>query len=259
VDPTLDDDPYTVPLALASRAHEETITLFDDGPDTGFDGGFDEGGTRLLEEEDPWVGSAPERVPVAQRLRRGLLLLSGALAVGAAATAYPWLATALLLVVVWLLRSASLAASATVDRRRLRGAKWYDPVLYLLGAPWHAVRSIPGTLLLVLWSLGLALADVLVCYALAATVETTLFSAGLVLAASLWLGPGGSRVRGPLSRVVNPLSVRAPTWLVAEAVVLAAAGALGFLAVDAGPSWAPDNSAPLSQLDLDGVAGRLGR
>ena len=107
-----------------------------------------------------------------------------------------------------MLRSASLAASATGDRRRLRGAKWYDPVLYLVGAPWHAVRSIPGTLLLVLWALGLALAAVLVCYAAAASVEVTLFAAGLVLAVSLWLGPGGSRVRGPMSRAVNPLSVR---------------------------------------------------
>jgi len=239
--PIDDNDPYTVPLALASQAHHPTITLFDEEP---------EDGTRRY-DEDPWADPGPEKVPVAQKLRRGTLLVTAAIAVGAAVTAYPWLATGLLLLVVWVLRSASLAASATGDRRRLRGAKWYDPVLYLVGAPWHAVRSIPGTLLLVLWSLGLAMAAALLCYAVAATVDVTLFTTGLVLVVSLWLGPGGSRVRGPMSRAVNPLSVRAGSWLAAEAIVLAAIGALGFLAAQHGPDWAPNDTAPLSQLDLD--------
>jgi len=78
---------------------------------------------------------------------------------------------------------------------------------------------------------------------------------GLVLAVCLWLGPGGSRVRGPMSRVVNPLAVRAGPWACALVVVLASAGVLAFLAVDRGPNWAPADGAPLSQFDLDG-AGR---
>ena len=102
-----------------------------------------------------------------------------------------------------------------------------------------------------LWSLGLAMAAALLCYAVAASVEVTLFTTGLVLVVSLWLGPGGSRVRGPMSRAVNPLSVRAGSWLAAEAIVLAAIGALGFLAAQNGPDWAPNDTAPLSQLDLD--------
>ncbi len=247
--PAQRDDPYTIPLALASQAHERTITLFDE-PDA-----KDEGETRRYEDEDPWAAAGPEKVPAAQKLRRFLLLGGAALAVAAGLTAYPWLGTALVLLVVWVLRSASLAASATGDRRRLRGAKWYDPVLYLVGAPWHVVRSIPGTLLLVLWALGLALAAALVCYAAAASVEVTLVVSGLVLAVCLWLGPGGSRVRGPMSRVVNPLAVRAGPWACALVVVLASAGVLAFLAVDRGPNWAPADGAPLSQFDLDG-AGR---
>ena len=167
-------------------------------------------------------------------------------------TAYPWLATALLLLVVWVLRSASLAASAAGDRRRLRGAKWYDPVLYLVGAPWHAVRSIPGTLLLALWSLGLAMAAALICYAVAASVEAHPVrdrpgARGVALAR-----PG--RLPGARPGVAGgqPALGAAPArWLAAEAIVLAAIGALGFLAAHDGPDWAPDDTAPLSQLDLD--------
>jgi hypothetical protein len=249
--PVQEDDPYTLPLALASVAHDRTISLLDDEP---------EGRTRPYDKDaDPWASEPVDRVPLPQRLRRGVLLVSTAGAVAAGLTVYPWLGSAALVLVVWVLRSASLAASATGDRRRLRGAKWYDPVLYLVGAPWHAVRSIPGTLLLALWSIGLAVAAVLVCYAFAASVEVTLLSAGLVLVFSLWLGPGGSRVRGPLSRVVNPLSVRLGPWLAAEAVVVAASCVLGFVVAESGPNWAPDNDAPLSQLDLDGAGRIFGR
>ncbi|MGH3335233.1 MAG: serine/threonine-protein kinase, partial [Nocardioides sp.] len=154
------DDPFTIPLALASQARDNTLSIFD---------GEDEpGSTHPL--QDDWV--APPRPGTLERLRRGVLWTALIVAAGAALTAYPWVALPTLLVLTWLLRSASLAATATGDRRRLRGAKWYDPVLYLIGAPWHVVRAIPGTIVLALWSVGLALAAVLICYAAAADLET---------------------------------------------------------------------------------------
>jgi hypothetical protein len=164
-------------------------------------------------------------------------------------TAFPWLALGVLLLLCWLLRSASLAATATGDRRRLRGARWYDPVIYLLGAPWHVVRAIPGTIMLALWSLGLALAAALLCYATAASTTTTLWATGLAFVASLWLGPGGSRVRSPLRRVVNPLAADAGSW-VAAVVVLVAAGAFLSYVAQSGPTWTPADGAPLSSLHL---------
>ena len=154
-------------------------------------------------QEDAWP-PVPRRAPWPERLRRGLLLATGAVTAGAAVAAYPWPAAALLLAGTWLLRSGSLAASAAGDRRRLRGRRWYDGVQFLLAAPWHLTRSIAGTVLLALWSVGLALAAVLVCYAVAAGPTTTLFAGGAVFAGSLWLGPGASRVRSPLARVVAP-------------------------------------------------------
>lgn len=244
-----DDDLYTLPLALSSRAHDRTVSFVDDQPGLTrrYDDG-DQGG------DDHWLDLPPEapqagpRVPVLERLRRGALLVVVAGTLGAAVTAYPYLALAALLLLTWVVRAASLAASATEDRRRLRGSRWYDPVLYLLGAPYHVVRSVPGTLLLGLWSLGLGVAVALLGYAAATALEVTLFASGVVFAASLWLGPGGSRVRAPLGRVVNPLSVEVTSWFVAVLVVAAAGVLLGWITVDAGVQWVPGDGPPLSSL-----------
>jgi hypothetical protein len=223
-----DDDPFTVPLALAAQGREPTLSILDDE---------DDDAAEWAEEAESWA--LPPRPGLLERSRRGALRVALLLVAGAALTAYPWPALLTLLALTWFLRSASLAASATGDRRRLRGAKWYDPVLYLLGAPWHVVRAIPGTLLLALWSIGLGLAAALVCYAAGAELETTLFASGLAFTLALTLGPGGSRVRSPLARVVHPLAVRPATWLVALLVVAAAAFSFGYAVSTSGASWTP--------------------
>jgi hypothetical protein len=245
--PGLVDDPFTVPLAIAALAageqarHAETERLpFDDEP-----------GTRLMWDDAPdaWP-QPPPRVPLAERTRRGLLLAAGAVLAGAAIAAYPWFATALILLVTWLLRSGSLAASAHGDRRRLRGRRWYDGVQFLLAAPWHLVRSIGGTVMLALWSVGLGVAAALVCYAVAAGVSVSLFVCGVVFAASLWMGPGGSRVRGPVARVVHPLAAGGRSWVVGLVAMLAVAGVVGFRVDTAGVSWAPGDRAPWHGVSL---------
>lgn len=187
----------------------------------------------------PWAEPGPEPVTsFGERARRAVLLAAGAATAGAATAAYPWATTAILLALVWVLRSGSLAASAAGDRRRLRGRKWYDGAQFLLGAPWDLVRSIPGTLMLVLWSAGLAVAGGLVCYAVATTVPIGLLVCGAVLAVALWSGPGGSRVRSPIARVVHPLSADPRRWVVALLVVAVAGAGLGFVASE-GTAWGP--------------------
>jgi hypothetical protein len=235
VPPADPDDPYTTPLALASAGRQPTISLFEDD---------DEdlpGPTRYLDEPPT------PRTPIAERLRRGLLLASLGLATATALTAAPWLTLALVSVMVWLLRSGSLAASAAGARRSVRGTRWYDGPQLLLASPWHVVQAIPGTLLLLLWSLGLALACGLVGYALAASLQTTLLACGVVLAGALWWGPGGSRLSGPVNRVVRPLSRSLGRWTVAWLLVLAAAIGAGAFATQQGTDWAPLGP-PLSQL-----------
>ena len=231
-----DDDPYTAPLALAAAGRQPTISLFEDDDEDDLPGS-----TRYLDEPP-----AP-RTPVAERLRRGLLLGALGLATATAMTAAPWLTLALVAVLVWLLRSGSLAASAAGARRTVRGHRWYDGPQLLLASPWHVVQAIPGALLLLLWSLGLALACALVGYAFAASTQVTLFACGVVLAGSLWWGPGGSRLSGPVNRVVRPLSRSLVRWCVAWLLVLAAAVGAGALASQQGTDWSPLGS-PLSRL-----------
>jgi hypothetical protein len=100
--------------------------------------------------------------------------------------------------------------------------------------------------LLLLWSAGLAVAAALLCYAFVAGETLTLFVCGTVFAASVWTGPGGSRVRSPLARVVNPISRRWKPWLAVTFVLLVLATGLGGLAEARGSSWSPEQVRPLS-------------
>ncbi|CAB4728817.1 unannotated protein [freshwater metagenome] len=192
-------------------------------------------------DEDP----AAPRVPVLERARRAVLvaLLGGAATV--LVVAAPLLTVSGLLLVTWLLRSGSLAASTVGARREVRGRRWYDGPRLLLGAPWDLLRSIPSTLVLQLWSLGLALAAGLLCYALALDVRPTLAVTGAVLVGSLWWGPGGSRVRSPLWRCVRPVSATPGAWAFGVGVLALLIGAAAYVALT-GTDWTPLDSRPFA-------------
>ncbi|MEN8672169.1 serine/threonine-protein kinase [Nocardioides sp.] len=196
-----------------------------------------------IDRAGAWEAPA-ERVALGERLRRLVLVLAGATAVGAACAAVPWLAVAVLVIAVWLLRSGSLAASAVEARRQARGRKWYDGIQLLVHTPWHLVQSLGGTVLLVLWSAGLAAAVGLVCYAVAAPLAWSLFGSGVILALSLWWGPGGRRVRSPLGRVVAPASRTVGWWLIAVAVLLGAVGAGAVWIAANDVAWVPASDVP---------------
>lgn len=237
-------DPYTVPLALASQAAADDETDVWPGHDRA------EPFTLALPPE-----IAEPRVPAAERFRRGALLVGLAVTAGAACAAYPWVSVAVLLLVVWLLRSMSLAASAHGLRREQRGRKWYDGAQLLVAAPWHLVQSIPGAVLLGLWGLCLAASAALVCYAIATGMGLALFVCGVTLAVTMWWGPGGSRLRGPVGRVVNPLAAEPQRW----ALVLVAIGGVAvlfwMLVQAGGADWTPGERRPLSQSSTDRGAG----
>ncbi len=230
MDPTLVEAPRTraLPTQLAPPTWHDAAPL---GP---------EAWSESWSQEPP-----PERVPAVERVRRALLELIGVLAVGVICAVAPWVSLAVVVVGTWLLRSGSIATSAAGDRRRLRGRKWYDGPQMLIHAPWHLVQSIPATIVLVLWAAGLATSAALICYAAAASIPLTLFVMGAVLAVSLWWGPGGSRVRGPLRRVVVPLSRRSGTWTGAVVVLLVLSAAGGLLVQANGPTWLPASNQPI--------------
>lgn len=226
--------------------------------------------TRRLPEGDPFelpislFDDAPttDRVPVApvhiapeprrpagaaEVLRRGTLLLVMGTAVVAGLTAYPWIGLTLLVTAVWLLRSASLAASSVRVRREVRGRRWYDAPVMVVRTPWDLLRSVPGTVVLTLWAGGLAVAAALLAYAFAAPLSVGIAVTAAVLVGAMWWGPGGHRVRGPVGGVVRPLARSVRAWLIALVVVTTGAAALGYLAAG-GTDWAPSSGAPLQSL-----------
>lgn len=205
-----------------------------------------EGDTRLLPELEQPV-PAPPRQPRGERPRRFALVLLLGIAWAAALASYPWLGLGVLLLLVWLLRSGSLAGSGHAERRQLRGRKWYDAPRLVLGAPWDLVRAVPSTLLLGLWAVGLGVAAALICYAVAAPVELGLGVSGFVLVLALWWGPGGARVRGPVGRLVRPVSRRTGVWLTAALVLIGLSGLFAGLAGH-GTDWRPAGGPPLGNV-----------
>ncbi|KRB77192.1 hypothetical protein ASE01_10635 [Nocardioides sp. Root190] len=182
--------------------------------------------------------------PLPERLRRWTAIGAGAAALGAGFAAAPWVTSLVVLLTVWLLRSGSLAASAVADRRSVRGVKWYDGLRLVVSSPWHVVRAITGTVVLVVWSAGLGLAAGLICYAFALDVPVTLLVFGAGLGVALWSGPGASRFRSPVSRVLVPACRSTLPWLFTCAGLLAVAAALGVLVAGNGVGWFPWSNGP---------------
>ncbi|WP_165355162.1 serine/threonine protein kinase [Nocardioides oleivorans] len=195
---------------------------------------------------------ARERVPAGQRLRRSLTLLAGAGVVAGGIAFAPYVTTAVLFVAVWLLRSGSLAASSAGNRRDRRGARWYDGVQVLLAAPWHVVAALGGALVLFLWSIGIACAIALLCFAASISMTTSLAVIGATFAFATWLGPGAERVRAPVHRVVDPLARRGVPWFLVTLLVAALGSGLGAAVSAQGTSWTPYDSAPFSDVRLPG-------
>lgn len=194
---------------------------------------------------DPDAPFAPvAKAPLPERLRRWTTVGAGAVAVGAGFAAAPWIASLVVLLVVWLLRAGSLAATAVAERRTVRGARWYDGLRLVCTSPWHVLRAVTGTVVLVAWSAGIGLAAALICYALALDVPSTLMAFGAVLAVALWSGPGASRFRSPVSRVLDPASRSTLPWLFGCAGLLAVAALLGVLVAGRGVSWLPWSGGP---------------
>ena len=174
-----------------------------------------------------------------------MLVLAGAGVVGAGVAVAPYVTALLAVVVTWLLRSGSLAASAAGARRQVRGVKWYDAPQLLLATPWHALAAVPGVLLLVTWSLGIAVAGALLCFAAGLSLTTSLGVIGVVLALAMWWGPGSSRLRGPVERLSHPVAARGVPWFLATLVLLAAAAGLAAVVTSSGTSWAPGRGPPV--------------
>jgi hypothetical protein len=158
--------------------------------------------------------------------------------------AWPYWALVLLLGTAWLMRTCTMIATAHGDRRRLRGARWYDVLVAPLSAPWYLVASLPGAVLLGLWALGIGVAGLLLCYAAGLSTAATLAATGACVEVGLWAGPGGAHVRWPVRVVAHAVARRTGRWAVMVVVLVATAGFLGHQA-SLQIGWTPLGRPPL--------------
>jgi hypothetical protein len=239
-----EEDPFTLPLALA--AHDEAAAPTRVTLDVTSTRAFPAGSPRSEDPDDLPVDlePVPQRESAALVLRRGLSVVALGLAVGATTAAWPYWSLALVLAASWLLRTCTMTVTAHGDRRRLRGARWYDVLVAPLSAPWYLVAAMPGALLLAVWSLGVGVAGVLLCYAAGASAAATLFVAGVCIEVGLWLGPGASHVRWPVRVVAHAVARRTGRWAVITVVAVAFTGFVGHQA-SLDIDWSPFGRPPL--------------
>ncbi|MBO0847490.1 MAG: serine/threonine protein kinase [Nocardioides sp.] len=257
--PPAADDSFTIPLSLAAHEGAAAPTRVSQGvpvprrdradhrADNRTHNGADDP-TDVLPTDDPDdlpvdLEPGPAKRGTGVVLRRGVLVAALGVTAAAFIAAWPYWGLALVLGAAWLLRTCTMTATAVGDRRRLRGSRWYDVLLAPLSAPWYLVAALPGALVLGLWSLGLALAGALICYAVGASVGATLFFSGLCLVAGIWWGPGSAHVRWPVRVVAHSLARRLGRWAVVTVVVVATAGFIGHQA-SGGIGWSPFGKPP---------------
>lgn len=223
--------PMTTPMAVRTAQYDED------------DAGPGDADAPSAADGDP-AAAVVSRDSRATRLRRTVLWLVLVLLAGLGAAVAPVVTAVVLIVLVAVLRGLSLAGSVHEERRELRGARWHDGPRLVIGTPWHLVRSVPSTIILVLWSAGLSVAAGLLCYAVAATGTVTLLVCGAVLATMLVSGPGAGRVRGPAQRVLLPLARGKGRWGFALLVLLLVAGFLLLRLHENGTDWRPWHDSP---------------
>ena len=168
----------------------------------------------------------------------------------------PYLGAAIVLALVAALRLVSVTRERHRRRRQLRGRpRWYDVPTTTLASPAYLVMSLVGTLLLVLWSVAVALATGVFAALLQLPLPAGMTLVGAAFVASQWWGPGAGRVREVCWSMTRPLAGRSSrAWLVLGLGVVGAAALIGTMAAS-GVQWSPEQSAPWS----DGFAAQLAR
>lgn len=204
-----------------------------------------------VEEEPPLWSEAPakRRVPLGERLRRGILGLGLLLLVAVAIAAAPLPVLAGLGVVVAVLRWGAVTVDGHRGRRTARGRKrWYDVPHSFVMTPVDLFVSLPATVLL--WLAAAVVGGVALLAAAVASAPEWQWPAwaGLGVGLGLALGPGSARLRRPVRGLIGPLARTGGGWLLTAALLLALGAALAWSLHANGVQWAPLSEAPW---DLD--------
>jgi hypothetical protein len=137
------------------------------------------------------------------RVQRGLLLggLFGLVTLGLALAPYLGLLAVALAALV--MRTFSWTSQSARERMYRRGApKWYDAPLAVASSPWYLVVATGGTLMLILWSVFVAVVVGLAYSLFGLPLQPGLVLMGAVFALSLWWGPGSKRLRLPSRQLI---------------------------------------------------------
>jgi predicted Ser/Thr protein kinase len=176
-----------------------------------------------------------------RRFLGGLVLAAAVVSCVAAA---PYLTAAVLAAGVVLLRGLSRSRESVRERRAVRGRRWFDAPLGVLGYPWHVVRGSLGAAALLLFAGGLAAATASAAVLADLPADRALLCAGAVLTLGIWWGPGSARVREPVGGLLAGAARHAGRWWLLVAVLVAAGGAAWWTSTDHGVTWTPAASAP---------------
>lgn len=231
-------EPFQQPPPIPDRADDAPLPSAAADPPT----------TRVLPAEPqrpvPWAAPVAP-VPPPSKAQRVLQLLGlGALTASAVAYA-PYLGTALVGLVLLVMRTASVTRQRHGRRRMIRGRpRWYDVPTTAMSTPGYVVLALFGALTDLALAAIVALAAFSFGYLAGQPVEVRLLLAGIAFAPALWWGPGSGRLR----EMTRGLVLRAARteywgWFVAVMAGLGAAVLLGLL-LSEGPNWAPALGAP---------------
>jgi serine/threonine protein kinase len=186
------------------------------------------------------------------RAQRGLLLggLFALVALGLAAA--PYLGLAAVGVATLALRTWSWTAEAARERTWRRGSRWYDAPLAVLTSPWYLLVATGGTLMLLVWSVALAVLVGLALLLFRLPLEGSLLIMGAVFAFSLWWGPGAKRVRLPARSLVLAATRSTAMGWVSLTVLLVGVGLCAYALLGSGTTWDPAPGPPWRQGTLLG-------
>ena len=157
----------------------------------------------------------------------------------------PYLSLLALAALALAVRTVSWTVESARERQQLRGRRrWYDRGLTMASTPWYLVVATAGTLMLVAWAAMVAFVVGAAYLLFRGPVTPGLLVMGVVLALSLWWGPGSRRLRVPTRRLALGATRTIWTGWVAVGIVAALALVLVYGLLTSGVVWAPATGSP---------------
>ena len=194
------------------------------------------------------------RPPAAERLwgwarfRRTLSLLGLAAVVVTCFGTTPYVTAGLLAIGLLLARGASHGREAAWQRRVVRGRKWFDGPMVLLGYPWHVLRGSLGALALLVVACGVTAATVGAALLAGSRPAEALLVGGGVLAVGAWVGPGSARLREPVRRAATVVARHPVVWWMTVFGLVVLAAAAWWSGDQHGVVWDPASGPPVGPL-----------